>query len=78
MSNGHDAALLVQPDMQARIARAIASGVQDYIEGSDTAWGDSQATPDVAAFTCGVPDTGAAISPRRPPYRRNKNGNENV
>lgn len=34
MSNSHDVALLVQPEMQAKIARAIANGVQDYIEGN--------------------------------------------
>lgn len=34
MSNSHDVALLVQPEMQAKIARSIANGVQDYIEGN--------------------------------------------
>jgi N-acetylmuramoyl-L-alanine amidase len=33
MTNSHDVSLLVKPEMQAKIARAIANGAQDYIEG---------------------------------------------
>lgn len=61
MSNRHDASLLVQSDMQARIARAIASGVQDYIEGNtETAWETAPEPADVAASPS--PSPGANIA----------------
>ncbi|MBC7805864.1 MAG: N-acetylmuramoyl-L-alanine amidase [Akkermansiaceae bacterium] len=34
MTNSRDVALLVKPEMQAKIARSIANGIQDYVEGN--------------------------------------------
>ena len=49
MSNYHDASLLVQDGVQGKIARAIARGVQDYIEGNATDFGaGATPPPDVA------------------------------
>lgn len=36
MTNSNDVSLLSKPEMQAKIARAIANGAQDYIEGNPT------------------------------------------
>ncbi|MBC8143680.1 MAG: N-acetylmuramoyl-L-alanine amidase, partial [Armatimonadetes bacterium] len=59
MSNRHDSALLVQPDMQTRIARAIASGVQDYVEGNpDYASEPATETTEVAASPSPIPSPG--------------------
>lgn len=74
MTNRRDVSLLVQSDMQTKIARSIASGVQDYIEGNaETAIDNAPETPDVAASPLPLPSPGVNITaPTITPQQKRK------